>query len=155
MLLMIALPPGLRRSKVLAGGLLAVSLFTCALPAKEWDRKGAESALDEARRLRSALKEDTTSNASREEYLECIQLYQQVYWLDPHFGGSDDAVFEAAQLYQEMSENFENPEYTKRALKLFRFLVSDYKASPHRHQAEQSIASLTQASNSSRRNRAG
>jgi N-acetylmuramoyl-L-alanine amidase len=153
MWVMIDIPPS-RRSKGLARGLLAAWLFTSALPAKEWDRKGAESALDEARRMYSALKEDPTSSASPEEYLQCIQLYQQVYWLDPHFGGSDDAVFESARLYQEMSETFENPEYTKRALKLFRFLVSDYRASPHRPEAEQSISRLTQTSNSSRPNRA-
>ena len=33
--------------------------------------------------------------ASPEEYLQCIDHYQQVYRLDPHFGGSDDAVFES------------------------------------------------------------
>ena len=48
-----------------------------------------------------------------------------------------------ARLYQEMSETFENPEYTKRALKLFRFLVSDYRTSPHRPEAEQNISRLT------------
>jgi N-acetylmuramoyl-L-alanine amidase len=154
MWVMIDIPPGWRRSKGLAGGLLAAWLFVGSLPAKEWDRKGAESALDEARRLHSALKEGQTSSASREEYLHCIHAYQLVYWLDPHFGGSDDAVFEAARLYQEMSEGFENPEYTKRALKLFRFLVSDYNSSRHRPEAEHSIARLTQSSNSSPRNRA-
>ena len=138
---MIHIPLGSSRSKGLAVGLLASWLFTWTLPAKEWDRKRAESALNEARRTARHPQREFQP-PPREEYLHCIDHYRQVYRLDPHFDGSDDAVFEAGTLYQEMSEIFENPEYANRALKLYRFLLSDYKTSPHCPEAEQNIATV-------------
>lgn len=97
-----------------------------------WDRAGAQHALDEARRLESEIHANSSgSGAARSEqkYLECIRQFQQVYFKDPHFGGSDDAVFAAASLYLEAGERFRKPDYLSRASKLFRFLVSDYPSS--------------------------
>ena len=148
---MIHIPLGSIRSKGLAVGVLASCLFTWTLPAKEWDRKRAESAFEEARQLHANIKESST--APREEYLHCIDHYRQVYRLDPRFDGSDDAVFGAGTLYQEMGEVFENPEYANRALKLYRFLLSDYKTSPHCLEAEQNISQLKQWSGTASSNR--
>ena len=97
-----------------------------------WDRAGAQHALEEARRLESELHARSSgSGAARSEqkYLECIRLFQEVYFKDPHFVGSDDAVFAAASLYLEAGERFRRPDYVSRASKLFRFLVSDYPSS--------------------------
>jgi N-acetylmuramoyl-L-alanine amidase len=98
--------------------------------ARGWNRSAAEQSFQEAKRLQSALEEQSPSEISREAYLHCIQAYRQVYRKDPHYGASDDAVYEAAKLYREMGESFGDEKYYKLAVQLFSFLVADYPASP-------------------------
>ncbi len=78
--------------------------------------------------MREALAD--AASPSKEMYIRCIRTYQKVYLLDPHFGGSDDAIFEEGSLYQEMGERFGTLLYYKNAGKLYRFLLKDYKDSP-------------------------
>jgi len=92
------------------------------------DTQGAQQALQEARALRAEIEQ--AAEPSREQYLRCIRTYRQVYIKDPHYSGADDAIWEAGQLYQQMGDRYHAPEYYREAVKLFRFLFSDYGGSP-------------------------
>jgi len=100
------------------------------LYATQWNREEAESALTRAHEMRSQLAD--TQSLDRSEYVRCIRLYKRVWLSDPHYSGSDDAIYEAALLCQEMSEKFKAPEYMQEGTDLLRFLVKDYGVSPFR-----------------------
>jgi N-acetylmuramoyl-L-alanine amidase len=109
---------------------LASCFVSVCLSAEQSERNEAQKSFLQAKRLDFELHEPTSAPPSREKHLECIRAYQRVYQRDPHFSLSDDAVFEAAKLYQEMGETFSNLEYYRSAAKLFRFLLSQYSTSP-------------------------
>ncbi len=117
--------------------------WLCAYPAlpQTWDREAAESALIRARELKEQLAIDP-AGSSRESYLECIRFYRRVYFSDPHFHGSDDAIYESAVLYQEMGTKFSSADYVRAAVKLFKFLVKDYDTSPYRSDALRRLGAL-------------
>ncbi|MBP1602702.1 MAG: N-acetylmuramoyl-L-alanine amidase, partial [Acidobacteria bacterium] len=106
----------------------------------QWDREGAESALQQAREIRSNLGDAQSSN--RGDYLRCVRLYKRVWLSDPHYSGCDDAIYEAALLYQEMSGKFKAPEYIQESADLLRFLLKDYSVSPFRRDARARLAAL-------------
>jgi len=110
------------------------------LYATQWNREEAESALTRAHEMRSQLAD--TQSLDRSEYLRCIRLYRRVWLSDPHYAGCDDAIYEAALLYQEMGEKFKAPEYTQQSADLLRFLVKDYDVSPFRRDARARLAAL-------------
>ena len=129
---MILAQNGLRRNRNtprrLAIGIAFILSSAVAVLCSDWDLEGAKLAWAEATRLHEAL--SSASKPSRENYLKCIRTYQQVYFKDPHYSASDDAVFEAARLYQEMGEKFGDLNYFRDAAKLYRFLTTDYEVSP-------------------------
>jgi N-acetylmuramoyl-L-alanine amidase len=94
----------------------------------DWDREGAKRAWEEAGRDRKVL--SSAPAPTRESYLKVAKTYQTVYLKDPHYGYSDDAVYEAAKLFQEMGEKFGDPGDFRRAVTLYRFLNTDYGMSP-------------------------
>ncbi len=123
--------PGLRATHCTSihFGLALLLAFSCAALPAQWDRKGAQDALVQARKMSEALA--NAPSPSLNGYIRCIRAYQKVYLLDPHYGGSDDAIYEEASLYQEMGERFGTLLYYKNAGKLYRFLLRDYRDSPH------------------------
>ena len=125
-------------------GIILLGLFICILAgpssAMQWDREEAENALGLAREQRGQLTDAQSSD--RSDYLRCIRLYKRVWLSDPHYGGCDDAVYEAALLYQEMSEKFSAPEYAQEAADLLRFLLKDYNLSPFRRDARARLSTL-------------
>ena len=129
---MIHAPYGLRRlltpARRLAVG-IAVFLSSAAIGlSADWDREGARRAWEDAERLRAGLSQ--TSPVSRDGYQKCIRTYQIVYLKDPHFVYSDDAVFEAARLSQELGENSGDADAFRNAARLYQFLATDYPQSP-------------------------
>ncbi|NWG14455.1 MAG: N-acetylmuramoyl-L-alanine amidase [Acidobacteria bacterium] len=120
---------------------LTVWLFVCAGISQAWDRAAAEAALNRACELRQQLTTDPSA-ASREDYLKCIHSYRRVYFSDPHFHGSDDAIYGEAVLYQEMAARFRSPGDLAEAVRLLRFLVKDYGVSPYRRDALNRLAAL-------------
>jgi N-acetylmuramoyl-L-alanine amidase len=99
-----------------------------ALHSTQWDREGARRALEKAQAQQADI--SNTQEPSKNQYLSCIKLYRLVYLKDPHFTGSDDAIYASGQLYEEMGNRFGETEYYRKAAKLFEFLVSDYGTSP-------------------------
>jgi N-acetylmuramoyl-L-alanine amidase len=125
-------------------GIALICLSVCILAghshAAQWDREEAENALTRAREIRTQLAD--ANSLDRSEYLRCIKLYKRVWLSDPHFSGCDDAIYEAALLYQEMGGKFKAPEYTQESVDLLRFLVKDYSVSPFRRDARARLAAL-------------
>ncbi len=113
--------------RLLTGYLVLVATVTL-LQAATWDRAGAQKALEQARSLRAQIANSST--ASRASYLRCADTYRQVYAKDPHYSGSDDAIYEQALLYEEMGDKFGVLDDYRHAARLYRFLVSDYGGSP-------------------------
>jgi N-acetylmuramoyl-L-alanine amidase len=113
-------------SRILFG--MVIFFSAIALPVIAWDREAAERALVSARTCRDELGPD----ASPDRYLACIRIYQTVYHFDPHYGGSDDAVYEEAQLFEELATRKQSSaeEYANRAAKLYQRLVTQYPTSP-------------------------
>jgi hypothetical protein len=133
-----------RRGGGLPRILLAALLVSAPTPkqaaAQRWDTEAAEAALKQARELRQKLSADQPADSN--DYLRCIRLYQRVYLSDPHFTGSDDAIYEAATLYQEMAARFNAPEYDREAAQLLRFLIKDYPGSQFRPYAVLRLAAM-------------
>ncbi len=130
------IPPGIPITAI-----LACWLSVCPALPQRWDRGAAETALSRARELKEQLAVDPSSG-SRENYLKCIRSYKRVYLSDPHFHGCDDAIYEAAVLYQEMATKFRSADYARDAVKLLKFLVKDYDVSPYRSDAQRRLAAL-------------
>ena len=105
--------------------MLSVSLV---FPA-DWDRAGAERALTEARKMREELA--SAKDPTKAGYLSVVRKYKLVLARDPHYSGSDDAIYEAGEVYREMGEKFGTLTYYKSAAKMYQFLLSDYNSSPH------------------------
>jgi hypothetical protein len=120
--------------------ILAWVSFSRPGAARQWDPEAAETALKQARELRKRFSADQP--ASTDDYLRCIRLYRHVYLSDPHFPGSDDAIYEAAALYQEMAARFNAPEYDREAAQLLRFLIKDYPTSQFRPYAVLRLAAM-------------
>jgi len=126
-------PAGHPRARVLFLGLMlslayAAGTFLGAAAA-QWDRAAAEKSLVQARAMREALA--STSDPQRSDYLRCAEKYRVVYRYDPHYGGSDDAIFEAGIVFQEAGVRFGNVTDFRRAARQFQYLLSDYERSPH------------------------
>ncbi len=118
-------------SRIFAGTLLGIFSFLISVsPAfsARWDREAAQKALIEARKMREELGRAT--NPSKDRYLSLIRKYKLVYASDPHYSGSDDAIYEAGEVYQEMGEKFGTLLYYKEAAKMYQFLLRDYNTSP-------------------------
>jgi len=110
---------------------LGIAFVLCSIAAvsgSQWDLEGARRAWEEAIRQKTDL--STRSAPSRNTYLRAIQAFQQVYFKDPHYINSDDAVFEAAKLCQKMGDAFRDAVSYRNAVRLYRFLLSDYGNSP-------------------------
>jgi len=103
------------------------TLFSAIIFSAEWDRSGAEKALIEARQLRDLIAH--ADNPTQDQYKSCVRTFRQVYLKDPHFSGTDDALFAEASLYAEMGERFGKAEYFDTAARRFRYLISDYGSS--------------------------
>ena len=127
-------------SRILLAALLAGVWFPWPGTAHQWDPNVAEAALKQARALKERLAADQSAGAA--DYLRCIRLYKRAYMSDPHFQGSDDAIYEAATLYQEMAARFKAPEYDLEAVQLLRFLIKDYPASQFRPYAILRLAAM-------------
>ncbi len=108
--------------------------------AQESNPVTAAAALNQARALKKKL--DADQSAGTADYLRCIRLYKRVYTSDPRFDGSDDAVYEAASLYQEIAARFKDPAYDLEAVQLLRFLIKEYPASPFKPYAILRLAAL-------------
>jgi hypothetical protein len=127
-------------SRILLAAALAGGWLPWLGEARQWDPDLAVSALDQARTLRKRLTAD--QSAGVDDYLRCIRLYKRVYLSDPHYQGSDDAVYEEASLYQEMAARFNAPEYDLEAVQLLRFLIREYPASQFRPYAILRLAAM-------------
>jgi hypothetical protein len=128
------------RPRIYLAAILAVLSFPWPCAAQEWDSEAAETALRQARELRKRLAAD--KSAATDEYLRCIRLYRRVFLSNPHYSGSDDSIYEAATLYQEMAAKFAAQEYDREAAGLLRFLIKDYPASQFRPYAILRLAAL-------------
>lgn len=126
--------------RILLAAILVWVSSSCPGTAQQWDTQGAEAALKQAREFRKNFSPDRSADTNT--YLRCIRLYERVYSLDPHFSGSDDAIYEAATLYQEMAARFQASEYDTEAAKLLRFLIKDYPASQYRSYAILRLAAM-------------
>jgi N-acetylmuramoyl-L-alanine amidase len=144
---MILTPNGFRHHycsvrRLMVGIFLVLSLILPVL-CSDWDREGAKRAWEEASRDRKVL--SSSLAPSRESYLKCVKTYQLVYLKDPHYGFSDDAVYEAAKIYQEMGEKFGDLSDFRSAVKLYRFLTTDYGSSPFCPDALLRLATVSEA----------
>jgi N-acetylmuramoyl-L-alanine amidase len=120
-----------------------IAVSTAAFPASRWDREGARLALTKAQTLQTDL--SSTQEPSKSQYLSCIKQYRLVYLKDPHFNGSDDAIYASGLLYEEMGNRFNESDYFRKAVTLFKFLVSDYSTSSFCSDALLHLANLYSA----------
>jgi len=127
-------------TRILLAAVLAGLWFPWPGEGRQRDPDTAATALNQARTLKKKLDADPSAGAG--DYLRCIRLYKRVYTSDPHFEGSDDAVYEAATLYQEIAARFKAPEYDLEAVQLLRLLMKDYPASPFRPYAILRLAAI-------------
>ncbi len=118
--------------------ILILLLPQLALSAKKWDREAAIEAFSEARELQTALLKQ--ASPLPEDFLRCIRTYQRVYRSDPHYGASDDAIFEAGRLYLDAAHRFKNESFGESGGRMLRFLISDYPKSRHCKTARQLLS---------------
>ncbi|MEJ2112087.1 MAG: AMIN domain-containing protein, partial [Acidobacteriota bacterium] len=104
-------------------------LSICSVKAAEWDSEGAQQAFLKAEELSKGL--DKHPEAPVDEYLRCARTYRKVYFKDPHYAQSGNAIYLEGILYQKMGGIFGEPDYYRLAIKRFKFLVSDYGGNEH------------------------
>ncbi len=117
-----------KASRCLAMGMIFFLGPAVLLLCAKWDREGARKAWVEAVLQREAI--DAAAAPGRETYLKCLRTFRQVYFRDPHYSNSDDAIYETAKIYQELGDRFGNMDDYRNAVKLFEFLTRDYETSP-------------------------
>lgn len=115
------------RCACLIGVFFALSSTT--LYTAQWDREGARLSLEQARNIQEEI--SSTTEPTKDQYLSCIKSYRLVYLKDPHFSGSDDAIYASGMLYEEMGNRFGTAAYYNNAVKFYKFLISDYNSSPY------------------------
>jgi N-acetylmuramoyl-L-alanine amidase len=121
---------------------ISVSLFCIHIHSAQWDREGARLALEKAQSLQAEI--SSTQEPFKNQYLSCIKSYSLVYLKDPHFSGSDDAIYESGLLYEKLGNQFGDPDYYAKAVKLLKFLISDYPSSPYCRDARIRLGNLSQ-----------
>jgi len=104
------------------------ALSAAVIFSAQWDREGARLALEKAQNLQVEI--SSASEPTTNQYLSCIRSYRLVYMKDPHFSGSDDAIYASGLLYEEMGRRFGKLDYYRSSARLFEFLISDYDTSP-------------------------
>jgi len=99
------------------------------------DRNAAREAFQTATEYHEWLMERPNEKRSRSQYKRSVFLYQLVVDHDPTFGGSDDAIYSVAALYDEMAERYASDYYKRRAIYYYEFVASEYPLTKHKRAA--------------------
>jgi len=100
------------------------------------DRETARGYFEKARQEHKLLLQQPESSRTISQYNKVIFLYRRVIDQDPTFGGADDSLFFAAQLYDEMGRRFGKQQYLAKAEYYYRFVAREYPATRHRAEAQ-------------------
>lgn len=111
-----------------AGTVLSVAFFSFPLQAtpKPTKRERAKVAFDRAEKGRTALEGKSASARKLSDYQHLIAAYRRVYATSPVSAYADDALLAVAELYEEMGNNFKQPNYYRKAIETYQFLIKEY-----------------------------
>jgi N-acetylmuramoyl-L-alanine amidase len=93
-------------------------------------RQSAHTQFDRAEDLRAALNSKLPANRNLEEYKNVVSAYRRVYLLTPNALEVPEALFDVAQLYEEMGGKF-GSKYYQSAADTYQFLIHEYPANRH------------------------
>jgi len=143
------LPTGCLALRLLSAGVY-LCLLLCAtlggvLPARADEtserRAAVQGQFARAEGLRQALEAKPERERSLQEYTAAAAAYRRVYLITPRAPEVPAAIKQAADLYNEMGQQFD-PTYYHTALTTYEFLVHDYPTSKYLQDAELAIAAL-------------
>lgn len=126
--------------KVLLYIVACVVLSPAVVHSADWDRDGARQSFLQAEKQYKELAD--TSDAALEDYVHCARTFRKVYFKDPHYARSGDAIYLEGLVYQKMGDIFAKESYYRLAVKRFEFLVSDYGGNPNCRDALRRTAEL-------------
>ena len=114
--------------------LLFVTLGAGAGPVVR-DRKAARQAFGKASEYLKQLHAVPLQERSARQYDRAIYLFRRVVDHDPSYGACDDALYQAARLYDEKAQRFARQGDRKKAIHYYRFVAREYPLTKHRQAA--------------------
>lgn len=116
-------------SLMLLGAVLSVasipSLSFSATPTTT-KRQRAKAAFEKAEQLRAALDGRPISARKVADYARVIEAYRRVYAIHPASSYADDALLAVAELHNQMGGDLKKPEYYRKAIEDYQFLLREY-----------------------------
>lgn len=116
--------------------LAAGAAMLCAPPATAQLSKHAQAKVlyAKAQKLRQALDAEPSDSRTLAGYKKVVAAYRRVYLLTPSAPETTMSLDAVAQLYHDMADNFDQV-YYQSSLVTYKFLLSQYPASPYRSEA--------------------
>ena len=93
-------------------------------------RQSAHAQFGRAEDLRAALNSKAAAERDLDEYRNVVSAYRRVYLVTPNAPEVPEALFDVAQLYEEMGGKF-GSKYYQSAADTYQFLIHEYPASRH------------------------
>jgi N-acetylmuramoyl-L-alanine amidase len=113
---------------VLLGAVASVGLISplLASPENANRRQRAKSAFEKAEQLRAGLDGRPISSRKQGDYERVIHSYKLVYDLSPVSPYADDALLAVAELHNQMGGDLKKPDYFRKAIQDYEFLLHEY-----------------------------
>jgi N-acetylmuramoyl-L-alanine amidase len=113
---------------VLLGAVASVGLISTlsASPQIANKRHRAKAAFEKAEQLRAGLDGRPISSRRLADYERVIHAYKLVYDISPVSSYSDDALLAVAELHNQMGGDLKKPEYYRKAIEDYEFLLKEY-----------------------------
>ncbi|MBZ5551983.1 MAG: N-acetylmuramoyl-L-alanine amidase [Acidobacteriia bacterium] len=113
---------------VLLGAVASVGLISTlqASPENANRRERAKAAFEKAEQLRAGLDGRPISSRKLGDYERVLYAYKLVYDISPVSAYADDALLAVAELHNQMGGDLKKPDYYRRAIQDYEFLLKEY-----------------------------
>ncbi len=110
------------------GAMVSVALAPSLLASKPSStrRQRAKIAFDKAEKMRADLTGIPLASRKRADYEHVVTAYRTVYSSDPSSPYADDALLAVAELHDQLAGDLKKPEYFRKAIEDYEFLITEY-----------------------------
>ncbi len=124
-------------------GLVSLSLFCLYhLELHAEEQKEAPQLYQQAVERYQQLQKDPSLEKNLAEWKKCTDSFREIAILYPHSPLTDKVIFQVAEIYQEMSDQFSDPQYLNKAVLCLNTLLHQYPDSSYGEQALLTVAEI-------------
>ena len=124
-------------------GLVSLSLFCLYhLELYAEEQKEAPQLYQQAVERYTQLQKNTSLKGNPAEWKKCTDSFREIAILYPHSPLADKVIFQVAEIYQEMSDQFSDPQYLNKAILCLNTLLHQYPDSSYGEQALLAVAEI-------------